>query len=78
MKFQITATLSHPSFGAPVIKRMTYEGASRADVMAKIEAPSQHKFNLEHHGRAKFKDGNGVVHNWVIKEVKDKEPHDAA
>ncbi len=69
MKFELTATITHKSFGQPLIKRFVYEGDSLASVIDTLETLPFHKQRLKFLRRTSFKDVHGVKHAWVIKRI---------
>ena len=71
MTYKLTATITHKSFGNPVIKELYFTGDTFPDILASIRAtnadmPENNIYNLEHHKRCAFKDSRGVKHSWQL------------
>lgn len=70
MMYKLTATITHKSFGEPVVKELWYQGDTKSDILAKIESdaktPKHFIHNLNHHGKCAFKDARGVRHTWRL------------
>lgn len=69
MTYKLTATISHKSFDAPVVKEMYYSGDtldSILDQLKELNVPPNHLFNLKKHKRTAFKDDRGVKHAWKL------------
>jgi hypothetical protein len=68
--FKLIATLSHKSFGDPVVKELFYTAETKEDALARIQAdakaPDHLIHNLKHHGKCAFKDARGVKHSWKL------------
>ena len=50
-------------------KVFVLHGDTMQDILDKIEAHPLHIANLRKHGRTSMKDGQGVVHTLLLKEV---------
>lgn len=69
MTYKLTATITHKSFDAPIVKSLYFTGDTFDDVMNQIETQPQHLHNLRHYGKAAFTDGRGVKHKWKLEHM---------
>lgn len=71
MTYKLTATITHKSFDAPVVKEFYYHADSLDGVISQIDTLPEHLHNLKHHMKASFKDARGVKHVWHLQHIQE-------
>ena len=66
MTFKLEATITHRSFGEPIVHVFYYTGEDLESILRQIDTLPQHIKNLKHHRKTAFKDVNGVRHVWKL------------
>jgi len=69
MTYKLNVLIKHKSF-EPMVKTYVYHGETKQEIVDQIETLPFHRNNLLNYGKTKFKDINGITHEWKLSPSK--------